>query len=124
MISITAGGIGAVVGNPADLCLIRMQADNTLPPAERRNYKHVGDAMVRVVREEGFLSLWKGAYPTVVRAMALNLGMLAPYDYCKDVFSKTLGWKDQRSCNLAASAVSGFLASFLSLPFDYMKTKL
>ena len=94
MISITAGGIGAVVGNPADLCLIRMQADNTLPPAERRNYKHVGDAMVRVVREEGFLSLWKGAYPTVVRAMALNLGMLAPYDFCKDVFSKTLGWKD------------------------------
>lgn len=80
--------------------------------------------MIRVVREEGFFSLWKGAYPTIVRAMALNLGMLAPYDYCKEVFNKSFGIKDQRTCNLAASAVSGFLASFLSLPFDYMKTKL
>jgi len=30
--SITAGGIGSFIGNPADLCLVRMQADSTLPP--------------------------------------------------------------------------------------------
>ncbi|WZZ38466.1 hypothetical protein YC2023_034725 [Brassica napus] len=30
--------IGACVGNPADLALIRMQADNTLPLAQPRNY--------------------------------------------------------------------------------------
>jgi len=74
------------VGNPADLCLIRMQADKTLPVAERRNYTNVFNAMGRVIKDEGFFSLWKGAYPTVVRAMVLNLGMLAPYDYCKDYF--------------------------------------
>lgn len=44
---LTAGGLGALVGSPADLTLIRMQADNTLPLASRRNYKGVGDAMVR-----------------------------------------------------------------------------
>lgn len=124
VISITAGGIGAVVGNPADLCLIRMQADKTLPVEQRRNYTHVGNAMARVVKEEGFFALWKGANPTVVRAMVLNLGMLAPYDYCKGIFSKSLGIKDQNAVNLLSSAVSGFLASFMSLPFDYMKTKL
>ena len=74
------------MGNPADLCLIRMQADKTLPVAERRNYTNVFNAMGRVIKDEGFFSLWKGAYPTVVRAMVLNLGMLAPYDYCKDYF--------------------------------------
>ncbi|KAF4746683.1 hypothetical protein FOZ63_028305, partial [Perkinsus olseni] len=34
-----AGGVGAFVGTPADLSLVRLQADATLPPAERRNYK-------------------------------------------------------------------------------------
>ena len=65
-ISITAGGLGAIVGNPADLCLIRMQADKTLPVADRRNYTNVFNAMSRVVKDEGFFALWKGAYPTVV----------------------------------------------------------
>jgi len=43
---LTAGGLGALVGSPADLTLIRMQSDSTLPMASRRNYKGVGDAMV------------------------------------------------------------------------------
>ena len=38
--SVFAGGIGAFVANPADLILIRMQADGTLPPEQRRNYKN------------------------------------------------------------------------------------
>lgn len=46
LIAVTAGGIGAVVGNPADLSLIRLQSDATLPVDQRRNYKHAGDAMV------------------------------------------------------------------------------
>ena len=40
-----------MVGSPADLTLIRMQSDSTLPAASRRNYKNVGDAMVRRVFE-------------------------------------------------------------------------
>lgn len=44
---LAAGGLGALVGTPADLTLIRMQADNTLPPEQRRNYKGVGDAFSR-----------------------------------------------------------------------------
>ena len=110
-----------MVGNPADLALIRMQSDKALPEAERRNYKNVVDAFSRIVREEGFLSLWRGCSPTVVRAMALNLGMLAPFDYCKEKFS---GYFDPTGAKFAASFVSGFFASSMSLPFDYMKTKL
>merc|ERR1711868_305487 len=34
----TAGFIGSLFGNPAEVCLIRMTADGNLPPAERRNY--------------------------------------------------------------------------------------
>ena len=38
---LSAGGLAAVVGNPADLALIRMQADGMLPAAERRGYTNV-----------------------------------------------------------------------------------
>ena len=44
---LAAGALGAIVGNPADLSLIRMQADGTLPPEQRRGYKNVFDALVK-----------------------------------------------------------------------------
>jgi len=69
------------VGSPADLSLIRMQSDSTLPAAQRRNYKGVGDALIRIVKEDGVGGLFRGAGPTVVRAMALNMGMLASNDH-------------------------------------------
>lgn len=51
--------------------------DSTLPAAERRNYKGVGDAFVRIVGEDGVAGLFRGAGPTIVRAMSLNMGMFA-----------------------------------------------
>jgi solute carrier family 25 oxoglutarate transporter 11 len=77
---LTAGGLGALVGSPADLSLIRMQADTTLPPEQRRNYKNAFDALTRIVKDEGMKGLFTGAGPTVVRACALNMGMLASND--------------------------------------------
>lgn len=40
----------------------------------------VGNALARIVKEEGVGGLFTGAGPTVVRAMALNMGMLASND--------------------------------------------
>lgn len=91
---LTAGAIGACVGSPADLALIRMQADATLPPTQRRNYKNAVHALYRIVNDEGVLALWKGAGPTVVRAMALNMGMLASYDQSVEFFRDSLGFSE------------------------------
>ena len=82
--SLLAGAIGSTFGTPADLVLIRMQSDSTLPPQMRRNYKNFFDALGRIVKEEGVPGLWKGCAPTVVRAMSLNLGMLTSYDESKE----------------------------------------
>ncbi|CAO2175029.1 unnamed protein product [Urochloa humidicola] len=56
-IGLTAGAIGASVGSPADLALIRMQADSTLPAAQQRNYKNAFHALYRIVADEGVLAL-------------------------------------------------------------------
>lgn len=121
---LSAGFIGSLTGNPADLILIRLQSDPTLPEAQRRNYKNFGDAFTRIVREEGVATLWKGATPTVVRAMSLNLGMLGPFDEFKERLNKFYGTKDTLQTRMMASGMAGFLCSFLSLPFDNAKTKM
>lgn len=120
---LSAGAIGACFGSPADLALIRMQADSTLPQAQRRNYKNAFHALYRIVADEGVLSLWKGAGPTVVRAMGLNMGMLASYDQSVELFRDSLGFGEAATV-LGASTVSGFCASACSLPFDYVKTQI
>lgn len=90
-----AGFIGALFANPADLALIRMQADNQLPLAERRNYKNVFHAFATITKEDGFTGLWRGGVPTVVRAVILNLTMLATYDEAKEAVLHKLGTKQE-----------------------------
>lgn len=86
-----AGFVGSLVGNPADLILVRIQADSRQPIAERRNYTSFFNAFGRIIKEEGFTALWRGATPTVIRAMVLNLVMLASYDEIKERLNKSLG---------------------------------
>ncbi|KAK9671670.1 hypothetical protein RND81_12G047000 [Saponaria officinalis] len=120
---LTAGAIGACFGSPADLALIRMQADATLPAAQRRHYKNAFHALSKIISDEGVLAMWKGAGPTVVRAMALNMGMLASYDQSVEFFRDSVGLGDAATV-VGASAVSGFFAAACSLPFDFVKTQI
>ncbi|EHK98958.1 putative mitochondrial 2-oxoglutarate/malate carrier protein [Glarea lozoyensis 74030] len=73
---LSAGGLAAMIGNPADLALIRMQSDGLKPLAERKNYTSVIHALQSIAKSEGVGALWAGAAPTVVRAMALNFGQM------------------------------------------------
>lgn len=120
---LTAGGLAAMVGNPADLALIRMQSDGLKPVAQRANYTSVIDALSRIAKAEGITALWAGAYPTVVRAMALNFGQLAFFSEAKNQLKSQTQLSAQTQ-TMAASAVAGFFASFFSLPFDFVKTRL
>ena len=119
---LTAGGLAAVIGTPADVALIRMQSDGLRPPAERANYTSVINALSRITRNEGLFSLWSGTAPTVARAMALNFGQLAFFSEAKSQLKKT-NLPDSAK-TFTASAIAGFFASFFSLPFDFVKTRL
>jgi len=118
-----AGGIGCVFGTPADVALIRMQADGKLPVESRRNYKHVGDALVRIVREEGVSKgLFAGNVPVIIRASALNLGMLATNDQALETLKQYT--TNETVVSVGAKLISGFAASAFSLPFDFVKTRI
>ncbi|KAK2811248.1 putative mitochondrial 2-oxoglutarate/malate carrier protein [Emmonsiellopsis sp. PD_5] len=120
---LTAGGLAAMIGNPADLALIRMQSDGLKPKESRANYRSVVDALARISKAEGITALWAGALPTVVRAMALNFGQLTFFAESKSQLQAHTTLSAQNR-TFAASAIAGFFASFLSLPFDFIKTRL
>lgn len=120
----TAGCIGSIVGTPAEVCLIRMTSDGRLPVAERRGYTSVGNALVRIIREEGILTLWRGCLPTVGRAVVLNAAQLASYAQFKEIIKKNFGMQDGIPLHFAASMGSGLVSTIASMPVDIVKTRI
>ncbi|XP_061336812.1 mitochondrial uncoupling protein 5-like [Gastrolobium bilobum] len=119
-----AGGIGAVVGNPADVAMVRMQADGRLPPGQRRNYKSVVDAISTMAKHEGVTSLWRGSSLTVNRAMLVTASQLASYDQFKEMILEKGVMKDGLGTHVSASFAAGFVAAVASNPVDVIKTRV
>eukprot|EP00667_Euglena_gracilis_P012340 EG_transcript_12671 len=119
-----AGAVGALLGNPADLAMVRMQADGRLPPAQRRNYRHAGDALLRIGREEGVLALWRGTVSTMIRAMIVTAAQMACYEQSKEYIIRRFGAPDCIPVHIVASLVAGGVAAVSSNPFDVAKTRL
>ena len=123
MASICAGGLAAGLANPAEVALIRMQSDGMRPKDQRANYRSVFDALIRVTRSDGLRGLWRGSYPTIVRAMSTNFGQLATFSETKSQLKKRTNLSFQNQ-SLVASTTAGFIAALFSLPFDFIKTRL
>ncbi|MCD7448528.1 Mitochondrial uncoupling protein 5 [Datura stramonium] len=119
-----AGGIGAAVGNPADVAMVRMQADGRLPMAERRNYKSVVDAITQMSKSEGITSLWRGSSLTVNRAMLVTASQLASYDQFKETILEKGLMKDGLGTHVTASFAAGFVAAVASNPVDHGRSQL
>jgi len=118
-----AGAGGSLVGNPADVIMVRMQADGRLPPDKRRNYKHAFDGLFRIAREEGVATLWAGTLPNLQRAMLMSAGQLATYDQVKAYFMKSkLG--DGIINHFVSSTVAAFVATVITTPLDVVKTRI
>lgn len=121
---LVAGGIGAAVGNPADVAMVRMQADGRLPVTQRRNYQGVIDAITRMSKQEGIASLWRGSALTVNRAMIVTASQLASYDQIKETILEKGVMKDGLGTHVTASFAAGFVAAVASNPVDVIKTRV
>ncbi|XP_032519352.2 mitochondrial 2-oxoglutarate/malate carrier protein-like [Danaus plexippus] len=122
VIGMIAGGIGAFIGTPAEVALIRMTADGRLPPEQRRNYKNVFNALARISREEGPAMMFRGATATVTRAMVVNAAQLSTYAQAREMLLPQLG--DGIVLHFMASLISGLVTTFASLPVDIVKTRV
>lgn len=62
----SAGALGGLAGNPADVVLVRMISDPAKPLAQQLHYRNAAHGVYRMVADEGFLSLFRGLLPNTV----------------------------------------------------------
>lgn len=118
-----AGALAAVVGNPTEVILIRMQADGLKPLSQQARYSSAVDALRRIARREGVLALWKGAGPTLIRAMSINFGQLTSFSEAKNQLQEHTSLSPPVRTAVAAG-IAGCLGALISQPFDFVKTRL
>lgn len=119
-----AGFLGGFAGNPGDVLNVRMQSDLAKPPEQRRNYKHALDGLIRMTREEGIRSLFRGVGPNSMRAVLMTSSQLASYDAFKSVCLEKFKMKDNLSTHFVSSLAAGFVATTVCSPVDVIKTRI
>ena len=128
LVGAAAGITGSIVGNPAELALVRMADDSKLPLESQRNYKSAVHACVRVFQEEGITGLWRGVVNSSLRAAVLNAFQLGIYGPTKmklvesnpSVFPTT----SSISTMFVGANISAFFAVGASMPLDVVKSRL
>lgn len=122
------GAISSALANPTDLIKIRMQGsskarDSKLKRSHR--YKNFVDAFITIIKNEGFLALYTGILPTIVRASVIAAVEMSVYETIKLYISEVL---EVQSSSVIVHIISALIASCLSslasCPFDMARSRV
>ncbi|KAK7064664.1 mitochondrial carrier domain-containing protein [Favolaschia claudopus] len=125
-----AGGLGGIVGNPADIILVRMTSDSMRPPEQRYRYSNAITGLFSLAKEEGLRGLGRGIGTNTTRAVLMNASQVGSYDFFKakllrhsgNVFNYQL--KDNLLLHVIASLLAGTFATTVCSPADVMRTRI
>jgi len=128
-----AGGVSAAVSKTAVApiervkLLLQVQAASTQIAADKQ-YKGIIDCFVRIPKEQGFLSFWRGNLANVIRYFPTQALNFAFKDIYKQIF---LGGVDKNTQfwryfagNLASGGAAGASSLCIVYPLDFARTRL
>jgi len=118
-----SGGVAAMISSPAEVTLIRLANDASLPAAERRNYTGLPNAAMRIMAEEGPAAFYRGSVTMAQRAMLVGACQVGTYDQFKATY-RSLGVTDVFQNVFCAAMSSGLLYSLVTMPFESAKNRL
>nr|XP_031846776.1 ADP,ATP carrier protein-like [Nomia melanderi] len=132
LVDFLAGGISAAVSKtvvaPLERVKLLLQVQSTskqIRPEDR--YKGMLDAFVRIPKETGFLSFWRGNLANVIRYFPTQALNFAFKDKFKTLFlggvPKDAFWK-QFAGNLASGGAAGATSLVFVYPLDFARTRL
>ncbi|XP_003382862.1 PREDICTED: mitochondrial dicarboxylate carrier-like [Amphimedon queenslandica] len=124
VIGAIGGACGGLVGSPADMVNVRMQNDVKVALEVRRNYKHIGDGLIRVIREEGVMNLWRGSSLNITRAVLVTVSQVALYEQVKQFLISTSIFSDNIITHFSSSIIAGIIATAMTQPVDVVKTRM
>jgi len=133
LIDFLMGGVSAAVSKTAAAPIERVKLliqnqDEMLKSGRLATpYKGISECFSRVIREEGFIALWRGNLANVIRyfpTQALNFAF-------KDYFKNLFGYKKDKDGyakwfvgNLASGGAAGACSLFFVYSLDYARTRL
>jgi len=133
LVDFLMGGVSAAVSKTAAAPIERVKLliqnqDEMLKSGRLQTpYRGISDCFVRVLKEEGAVSLWRGNLANVIRyfpTQALNFAF-------KDKFKKMFGYKKERdgymkwfAGNLASGGAAGATSLVFVYSLDYARTRL
>jgi solute carrier family 25 uncoupling protein 8/9 len=103
---------------------VRFQSEGRLAPGQVPRYSGVMNAYSTIIRQEGFLGLWTGIGPAIMRNSIINATELASYETAKEFFLYKLGFRDNLQTHILSGSVAGFMATIIGNPIDVVKTRV
>ncbi|KAK6493754.1 ADP/ATP translocase 4-like [Huso huso] len=128
-----AGGIAAAISKTAVApiervkLLLQVQASSKQIRPENR-YKGIVDCFVRIPKEQGFISFWRGNLANVIRYFPTQALNFAFKDKYKQIFMSGVN-KDKQFwryflANLASGGAAGATSLCFVYPLDFARTRL
>nr|XP_046159291.1 solute carrier family 25 member 40-like [Oncorhynchus gorbuscha] len=110
--------VGSVtVISPLELIRTKMQS-------QRSSYRELSEVIHSAVRNEGWRSLWRGWGPTLLRDVPFSAMYWYNYEKGKAWLCKHNNIREPTfAVTFISGAVSGSIASIVTLPFDVVKTR-
>lgn len=124
----TAGGISKTVVAPIERVKLLLQVqDASTQIAPDKKYKGIVDAFVRIPKEQGMSSFWRGNTANIIRYFPTQALNFAFKDKYKKLFvrhnPKTDFWKFFVG-NLASGGAAGATSLMFVYPLDFARTRL
>ncbi|KAK2035318.1 mitochondrial dicarboxylate transporter [Colletotrichum zoysiae] len=119
-----SGGMAGLVGNPAEVVLVRMCADGAKSVGERFAYSNALEGLYRIGREEGLGAFTRGISANVVRSVLMNVGQIATYSTAKRILLQNTEMKDDIKTHAVASLFAGTAATTICAPADVLKSRI
>lgn len=128
-----AGGVAAAISKtavaPIERVKLLLQVQHVSKQiSEDKRYKGMVDCFIRIPKEQGFLSFWRGNMANVIRYFPTQALNFAFKDKYKQVF---LGGVDKRTQfwryflgNLASGGAAGATSLCFVYPLDFARTRL
>lgn len=126
LISSISSGVSKTLTAPVERVKLLLQLQDASAQVRSR-YTGILNCIVRVVREQGVLSFWRGNLSNVVRYVPSTAFAFATKDWFKRTFCFSDPGKEPYKFyigNIVSGGVGGAAASILTYPLDFTRTRL
>lgn len=82
------------------------------------------DALERIIKQEGFFSLWKGNFTSVLHRFPYSAINFAVYESSREYMKENLCMKENVGIRFISGALGGGIACVVCYPLDLIRTRL